>query len=141
MVTCIHAAKYLPTVRSAVPWYIWPLLAVASAVKAMPVDFGVDEVLFALIAWRRPDLLRALYREAQAGNRRRADALVTPDAAGGTAAGRAVDSTVWAFSYDCHRSRGMGDRRYSPPGRTTPTRSRPELRAQASRLRRLSEPR
>jgi hypothetical protein len=35
------------------------------------VDFGVDEVLFALafalIAWRRPGLLRALYREAQAG--------------------------------------------------------------------------
>jgi hypothetical protein len=71
VVTCLHAAKYLPTVRRAVPWYIWPLLAVASAVKALPVDFGVDEVLFtlafALIAWRRPGLLRALYREAQAG--------------------------------------------------------------------------
>jgi hypothetical protein len=71
LVTCVHAAKYLPTVRRAVPWYIWPLLAVASAVKTLPVDFGVDEVLFtlafALIAWRRPGLLRALYREAQAG--------------------------------------------------------------------------
>jgi hypothetical protein len=70
-VTCIHAAKYLPTVRRAVPWYIWPLLAIATAVKAVPVDFGVDEALFALafalIAWRRPGLLRALYREAQAG--------------------------------------------------------------------------
>ncbi|HEY2079387.1 MAG TPA: hypothetical protein VGH53_23915 [Streptosporangiaceae bacterium] len=71
VVACVHAAKYLPTVRRAVPWYIWPLLAVASAVKALPVDFGVDEALFtlafALIAWRRPGLLRALYREAQAG--------------------------------------------------------------------------
>ena len=71
VVTCVHAARYLPTVRGALPWYLWPLLAVASAAKAMPVDFGVDEVLFALafglIAWRRPGLLRALYREAQAG--------------------------------------------------------------------------
>jgi hypothetical protein len=71
VVACVHAAKYLPTVRRAVPWYIWPLLAVDSAVKALPVDFGVDEMLFtlafALIAWRRPGLLRALYREAQAG--------------------------------------------------------------------------
>jgi hypothetical protein len=71
VVTCVHAAKYLPTVRRAVPRYIWPLLAVASAVKALPVDFGVDEMLFtlafALIAWRRPGLLQALYREAQAG--------------------------------------------------------------------------
>jgi hypothetical protein len=70
-VTCVHAARYLPTVRRAVPWYVWPLLAVASAVKALPVDFGVDEALFAvafaLIAWRRPGLLRALYHEAQAG--------------------------------------------------------------------------
>lgn len=71
VLTCARAAKYLPTVRRAVPWYIWPLLAVASAVKAVPVDFGVDELLFTLafvlIAWRRPGLLRALYREAQAG--------------------------------------------------------------------------
>jgi hypothetical protein len=71
LVTCVHAAKYLPTVRRAVPWYIWPLLAMASAVKALRVDFGADEALFAaafvLIAWRRPGLLRALYREAQAG--------------------------------------------------------------------------
>jgi hypothetical protein len=71
LVTFVHAAKYLPTVRRALPWYIWPLLAIASAVKALPVDFGVDEALFAaafaLIAWRRPGLLRALYREAQAG--------------------------------------------------------------------------
>ena len=70
-VTCVHAATYLPTVRRALPWYMWPLLAVASAAKAVPVDFGVDEALFALafalIAWRRPGLLRALYREAQAG--------------------------------------------------------------------------
>ena len=68
---CVHAAKYLPTVRRALPWYIWPLIAVAVAVKALPVDFGVDEMLFtlafAVIAWRRPGLLRALYREAQAG--------------------------------------------------------------------------
>lgn len=71
VLTCVHAAKYLPTVRRAVPWFIWPLLAVASAAKALPVDFGVDELLFTLafvlIAWRRPGLLRALYREAQAG--------------------------------------------------------------------------
>jgi len=70
-VTCVHAAKYLPTVRRALPWYVWPLLAIALAVKALPVDFGVDEALlavaFALIAWRRPGLLRALYREARAG--------------------------------------------------------------------------
>ena len=71
LVSCVQAAKYLPTVRRAVPWYIWPLLATALAVKALPVDFGVDEALFAaafaLIAWRRPGLLRALYREVQAG--------------------------------------------------------------------------
>ncbi len=71
VMTCVHAAKYLPTVRRALPWYIWPLLAIASAVKALPVDFGIDEALFAaafaLIAWRRPGLLRALYREAQGG--------------------------------------------------------------------------
>jgi len=71
LVTCVHAAGYLAAVRRAVPWYVWPLLAIASAVKALPVDFGVDEALFAaafaLIAWRRPGLLRALYREAQAG--------------------------------------------------------------------------
>lgn len=69
--TCVRAAKYLPTVRRAVPWYVWPVLGLASAVKCMPLDFGADETLFAiafaLIAWRRPGLLKALYREAQAG--------------------------------------------------------------------------
>ena len=40
VLTCVHAASYLPTVSRALPWFIWPLLAVASAAKAMPVDFG-----------------------------------------------------------------------------------------------------
>jgi hypothetical protein len=69
--TCTHAAKLLPTVRRAIPWYVWPILAVAAVVKCFPLDFGTDEALFAvafaLIAWRRPGLLKALYREAQAG--------------------------------------------------------------------------
>ena len=69
--TCVHAAKLLPTVRRAVPWYCWPILGLAAAVKCLPLDFGTDEALFAiafaLIAWRRPGLLKALYREAQAG--------------------------------------------------------------------------
>ena len=70
--TCIRAAKYLPTVRRAVPAYVWPILAVATAIKVMPViDFEIDEVLYVvaalLIAWRRPGLLKALYRETQAG--------------------------------------------------------------------------
>ena len=69
--TCTRAAKLLPTVRQAVPWYVWPILGLAAAVKCLPVDFGADETLFAiafaLIAWKRPGLLKALYREAQAG--------------------------------------------------------------------------
>jgi len=71
LTTCVRAAKYLPTVRHAIPWYVWPILAVATVVKVMPLDFGTDEALFAiafaLIAWRRPGLLKALYREAQVG--------------------------------------------------------------------------
>lgn len=69
--TCVHAARLLPAVRRAVPWYVWPVLAVAALVKCLPLDFGTDEALFALafalIWWRRPGLLNALYREAQSG--------------------------------------------------------------------------
>lgn len=69
--TCIRAAKLLPTVRQAVPGYVWPILALAAAVKCLPLDFGADETLFAaaflLILWQRPGLLEALYHEAQAG--------------------------------------------------------------------------
>ncbi len=69
--TCMQAAKLLPTVKSAIPKWIWPILAVASIVKMLPVDFFIDETLFfiafVLISWRRPGLLKALYREAQAG--------------------------------------------------------------------------
>jgi hypothetical protein len=82
VVTCLHAAKYLPTVRRAVPWYIWPLLAVASAVKALPVDFGVDEVLFtlafALIAWRLPGCSGRCTVRPRPGSRRRAIASAVP---------------------------------------------------------------
>ena len=71
MRTCTRAAKYLPAVRRAVPWYVWPILGLAALIKCMPFDGGTDEALFALafalIAWRRPGLLKALYREAQAG--------------------------------------------------------------------------
>lgn len=72
VMTCVRAAKYLPTVRRAVPPYVWPILAVATAIKVAPIiDFEIDEALYAvaavLIAWRRPRLLKALYREAQAG--------------------------------------------------------------------------
>lgn len=69
--TCVRAAKLLLTVRQAVPVYVWPILGLATIVKFIPFDFGTDEALFALafalIAWRRPGLLKALYREAQAG--------------------------------------------------------------------------
>jgi len=69
--TCVHAAKLLPTVRRAIPAYVWPILGLAMLAKCMPLDMGTDEALFALafalIAWRRPGLLKALYREAQAG--------------------------------------------------------------------------
>lgn len=69
--TCVRAAKYLRTVRRAVPWYAWPILAIGTAIKMLPVDFEIDEALYLLaallIAWRRPRLLKALYREAQAG--------------------------------------------------------------------------
>jgi len=67
--TAMKAAKYLPTVRKAVPAYVWPLLGLALLIKLVPIDFGIDEALlaicFALIAWRRPGLLKALWREAQ----------------------------------------------------------------------------
>ena len=69
--TCVHAAKLLPTVRKALPWYVLPIVVLAAAVKMLPLDFGTDEALFAiafaLVLWRRPGLLEALYREAQSG--------------------------------------------------------------------------
>lgn len=69
--TCGHAAKMLPTVRRALPWYVLPIVILAAAVKCLPLDFGADEALFAvafaLVLWKRPGLLEALYREAQAG--------------------------------------------------------------------------
>ncbi len=69
--TCTHAAKLLPTVRHAVPWFVWPVLVLAAIVKCIPLDMGTDEALFVLaallIAWRRPGLLKALFREAQVG--------------------------------------------------------------------------
>ena len=69
--TCVHAAKLLPTVRRAIPWYVQALCVLAALVKCLPLDMGADEALFTiaalLIAWRRPGLLKALYREAQAG--------------------------------------------------------------------------
>ena len=69
--TCVHAAKMLPTVRKALPWWVWPILGLATAVKMLPLDFGADETLFAvaflLILWQRPGLLEALYREASTG--------------------------------------------------------------------------
>lgn len=69
--TCVRAAKLLTTVHQAVPRYVWPVLGLAALVKCLPLDMGMDEALFAiafaLIAWRRPGLLKALYREAQSG--------------------------------------------------------------------------
>ena len=69
--TCVHAAKLLPTVRHALPWYVWPIVVLAALVKCLPLDFGADETLFAiafaLVLWKRPGLLEALYHEAQAG--------------------------------------------------------------------------
>lgn len=66
-----RAAKLLLTVRAAVPRYVWPILAVAALVKCWPLDMGLDEALFtlafALIAWQRPGLVTALWREAEAG--------------------------------------------------------------------------
>jgi hypothetical protein len=93
---CLHAVKLLPTVRRAVPWYVWPLLALAAAVKCLPVDFGADETLFILaaviIVWRRPGLLRALYREASAGRPEpcACDRHVTPGRSGRRAAIRSL---------------------------------------------------
>ena len=68
---CVHAAKLLPTVRRAIPWYCQAIIVIAALVKCLPLDMGADEALFTLaallIAWRRPGLLKALYREASSG--------------------------------------------------------------------------
>jgi hypothetical protein len=69
--TATRAAKLLPTVRHAIPRWIWPILGLAALVKCLPLDFGADETLFAvalvLIAITRPGLIPALWAEASAG--------------------------------------------------------------------------
>jgi hypothetical protein len=67
----MHAAKHLPTVRRALPWYTLPIVVLAALIKCLPLDFGLDETLFSiafvLVLWRRPGLLEALYHEAASG--------------------------------------------------------------------------
>ena len=69
--TTFHAAKMLPAVWRALPWYVLPIVALAALVKCLPFDGGADETLFAgafvLVLWRRPGLLEALYHEAASG--------------------------------------------------------------------------
>jgi hypothetical protein len=69
--TTMHAAKHLPTVRKALPWYVLPIVVLAALVKCLPFDGGLDETLFTvaflLVLWRRPGLLEALYHEAANG--------------------------------------------------------------------------
>lgn len=64
-----RTARYLWTVRAAIPWPVRVILAVAMAIKCLPFDFGVDEtltVVAAVILQRtRPGLLKACVRAAQ----------------------------------------------------------------------------
>lgn len=65
----IRTAKYLGTCRKAVPWYLKALAVAALAMKCMPLDFGLDETLFAVIGLllyrRQRMLLRACWHAAQ----------------------------------------------------------------------------
>ena len=64
-----RTARYLWTVRAAIPWPVRVILAVAMALKCLPVDFLADEtltVVAAVILQRtRPGLLKACVRAAQ----------------------------------------------------------------------------
>jgi hypothetical protein len=70
--TCAYAGKFLLTIWRALPWYVLPVLALAAVIKfCVWPDMGLDETLcavaVAIIANRRPGLIKALYREAQNG--------------------------------------------------------------------------
>jgi hypothetical protein len=64
-----RTARYLWTVRAAIPWPVRVLLGVAMVIKCLPFDGGVDEALTvaaAVILNRlRPGLLKACFRAAQ----------------------------------------------------------------------------
>lgn len=64
-----RTARYLWTVRAAIPWPVRVILGVAMALKCLPVDFLADEtltVVAAVILQRtRPGLLKACVRAAQ----------------------------------------------------------------------------
>jgi len=64
-----RTARYLWTVRAAIPWPVRVLLGAAMVIKCLPLDFGADEaltVVAAVILQRtRPGLLKACVRAAQ----------------------------------------------------------------------------
>jgi hypothetical protein len=64
-----RTARFLWTVRSAIPWPVRVILAVAMVIKCAPLDFGIDEVLTAVAVLvlnrTRPGLMKACWRAAQ----------------------------------------------------------------------------
>jgi hypothetical protein len=68
-VTAGHTARYLWAVRAAIPWPVKVILAVAMALKCLPLDFLADETLTVIAAVilnrTRPGLLKACLRAAQ----------------------------------------------------------------------------
>jgi len=64
-----RTARYLWAVRAAIPWPVKVILAVAMALKCMPLDFLADETLTLIAAVilnrTRPGLLKACFRAAQ----------------------------------------------------------------------------
>ena len=69
VMTAGRTCRYLWAVRAAIPWPVKVMLAVAMAIKCLPLDFGVDETLTALAVLIlnkvRPGLMKACYRAAQ----------------------------------------------------------------------------
>jgi hypothetical protein len=69
VITAGRACRYLWTVRAAIPWPVKVILAVAMALKMMPLDFMADETLTAVAVLvlnrMRPGLVRCCWRAAQ----------------------------------------------------------------------------
>lgn len=64
-----RTARFLWTVRAAIPWPVRVILGLAMIIKCLPLDFGADETLTVIAAVilhkTRPGLMRACVRAAQ----------------------------------------------------------------------------